>query len=198
MLVFWDERLVFLATPKTASTAIEVALESLAALAVQRPAALKHVPARDVRRFLLPWLETAAGGPFTTVALIREPVAWLGSWFRFGQREDEAETAASTVGLSFEDFARAWLAGARPEVGSQAAFLAGAGGERGVDRLFRYEAIAGFVHFLEERLGCEILLPKLKVSPAVALDLAAATRERLAAALAADYRLYAGAETGPA
>ena len=35
MLIFWDQRLVFLATPKAGSTAVEVALEPLASLAVQ-------------------------------------------------------------------------------------------------------------------------------------------------------------------
>ncbi len=37
MLVFWDQRLVVLATPKTGSSAIQTALESLAVLAIQRP-----------------------------------------------------------------------------------------------------------------------------------------------------------------
>lgn len=198
MLVFWDARLVFLATPKTASTAIEAALESLAAVAVQRPAALKHVPARDYRRFIAPWLEAAAGGPFTAVALIREPVDWLGSWYRYGQRDDPAEDGeASTRGMSFEAYAARYLAPRRAppaDVGSQAAFLCDASGRRAVDRLFRYEAIDALVHFLEERLGCEILLPKLKVSPAAALDLAPATRARLVEAFAPDYRLFAAAE----
>lgn len=47
----------------------------------------------------------------------------------------------------------------------------------------------------QERLGCEILLPKLKVSPEATLDLAPPTRERLAAAFASDYRLYECAES---
>jgi hypothetical protein len=42
MLVFWDQRLVFLATPKTGSTAIAMALEPLASVSVQRPPVLKH------------------------------------------------------------------------------------------------------------------------------------------------------------
>lgn len=42
MLIFWEPRLVFLATPKAGSTAVEAALEPLAAVAVQRPGAMKH------------------------------------------------------------------------------------------------------------------------------------------------------------
>lgn len=37
MLVFWKERLVFLATPKTGTTAIEAALQPLANLSIQNP-----------------------------------------------------------------------------------------------------------------------------------------------------------------
>ena len=51
MLVFWDQRLAFLATPKTGSTAIAAALESLAAVSIQRPPLLKHTTVHRYRRF---------------------------------------------------------------------------------------------------------------------------------------------------
>lgn len=192
MLVFWDQRLVFLATPKTASTAIEVALESLATLAIQRPAELKHTPAHRYRRFLAPFLERQARAPFTVVALMREPVDWLGSWYRYRQRDDIADPARSTQGLSFEEFVTAYLSDPRPafaDVGSQARFLSSGGG-LGVDRLFRYEALDAFLEFLEDRLGCEIVLPQINVSPQGDLALSPATRARLEREAAEDFRLY--------
>jgi hypothetical protein len=54
MLVFWEARLAFLATPKTGSTAIAAALESLAAVSVQRPPLLKHTTVHRYRRFIGP------------------------------------------------------------------------------------------------------------------------------------------------
>ena len=45
MLVFWRQRLVFLATPKTASTSIEEALAPIAAIVMLRPPQLKHTNA---------------------------------------------------------------------------------------------------------------------------------------------------------
>ena len=180
MLVFWEQRLAFLATPKTGSTAIAAALESLAAVSIQRPPLLKHTTVHRYRRFIGPYLEAASKDQFTLVALMREPRDWLGSWYRFRQRE-ETPAGKSTAGMSFDDFVRAWCQDPRPEVadvGSQAKFLRPRQGV-GVDRLFRYEEIDTFVHFLEDRLGCEILLPRLNVSPPGATELSAATEALL-------------------
>lgn len=166
MLVFWDARLAFLATPKTGSTAIAAALESLAAVSIQRPPVLKHTTVHRFRRFVGPYLQAASKADWTLVALMREPRDWLSSWYRFRQRE-EIESSRSTRAMSFDDFVRGWCSDPRPDfadVGSQGRFLRPRQGQ-GVDRLFRYEEIDTFVHFLEERLGCEIILPRLNVSP---------------------------------
>ena len=192
MLVFWEQRLAFLATPKTGSTAIAAALESLAAVSIQRPPLLKHTTVHRYRRFIGPFLEAASKDNFTLVALMREPKDWLGSWYRFRQRE-ETEAGRSTKGMSFDDFVRAWCQNPRPDfadVGSQGKFLRPRQGQ-GVDRLFRYEEIGAFVQFLEERLGCEIILPRLNVSPPGATDLSAETEVLLRETAAEDFGLYA-------
>lgn len=192
MLVFFEQRLAFLATPKTGSTAIAAALESLAAVSIQRPPLLKHTTVHRYRRFIGPYLEAASKDSFTLVALMREPKDWLGSWYRFRQRE-ETEAGKSTRGMGFDDFVRAWCQDPRPDfadVGSQARFLRPRQGQ-GVDRLFRYEEIDSFVHFLEERLGCEIILPRLNVSPPGATELSAETEALLREVAAEDFALYA-------
>ncbi|MCX7288862.1 MAG: hypothetical protein NTW20_15290 [Rhodobacterales bacterium] len=142
MLVFYDQRLAFLATPKTGSTAIAAALESLASVSIQRPPLLKHTTVHRYRRFIGPYLEAASKDTFTLVALMRDPRDWLGSWYRFRQR-DGTDPERSTADMSFDDFVRAWCQTPRPlvaEVGSQGKFLRPRQGV-GVDRLFRYEAI---------------------------------------------------------
>jgi hypothetical protein len=194
MLIFWKERLVFLANTKAGSTSIAAALESLAQVSVQRPAALKHTTAASYRQFIAPWIEAQAGGPFTTVALMREPIDWLGSWYRARQRDDSDGTAESTAGMGFADFSEATLSAAPPpctHLPGQAAFLAADEGRTPlVDHIFRYEAIDRFVHFLEERLNFAITLPHLNVSPHSPVTLESQLHDRLAAHLAADYRLY--------
>lgn len=192
MLVFWEQRLAFLATPKTGSTAIAAALELLAAVSIQRPPLLKHTTVHRYRRFIGPFLEAASKDSFTLVALMREPKDWLGSWYRFRQRE-ETEAGKSTRGMSFDDFVRAWCQDPRPDfadVGSQGKFLRPRQGI-GVDRLFRYEEIETFVHFLEDRLGCEIILPRLNVSPPGTMELSATTEALLREVAAEDFGLYA-------
>ena len=198
MLVFWRPRLVFLATPKTGTTAIEAALDSMAAVSIPRPSALKHTSVHRYHRFLRPYLEEAASAPFTVVAMMREPRDWLGSWYRYRQRDGIVNPAKSTRNISFDDFVQAYCRDVRPEfanVGSQARFLKGSG-ERWVDRLFRYEDIASFVHFLEETLDCEIVLPRLNVSPAGSLDLSDKTAQLLQDFAAADFRMYRTLKSG--
>jgi hypothetical protein len=190
MLVFWDQRLVFLATPKAGSTAIAAALEPLAAVSMQRPDVLKHTNVRGFAAHVAPLLQNAAGGPFAAVALIRHPKTWLGSWYRQGQR-DRADHA--TQGVSFDRFVQDWCADTPPayaDVGHQAAFLAPGPQGQWLDRLFRYEEIDGFVHYLEERLEFEIILPRLNVSPPGDLALSAATEALLTQKAAADFALY--------
>ena len=193
MLVFWDQRLVFLATPKAGSTALAAALESLAAVSVQRPPVLKHTTARRYHRFVGPYLKAASGETFTTVALMRDPIDWLGSWYRFRLREDVLDARMRTAGMSFDSFAQAYCQRPQPgfaNVGSQARFLAPEG-KPAVDRIFRYERMDEFVAFLEDRLGCVLTLPRLNVSPAADVTLSDATRAMLRTGMAADLALYA-------
>jgi hypothetical protein len=196
MLVFWHQQLTMLATPKTGTTAIEAALESMAHLAIQRPPQLKHATVRKYHRFIGPWLESAAGRPFTVIATMREPLDWLGSWYRYRQREDIGEERKSTAGMSFDEFVQLYCTEEPPPsvaVGSQANFLApkvDRNGEKGLDRLFLYERIDDLINFLEDRLNCEIILPRLNVSPEASLELDPATEARLRRHAATDFELY--------
>ncbi len=201
MLIFWKERLVFLANTRTGSSSIERALETLAHVSVQRPPALKHLPARQVQAHIAPLLTGVTGDGFTTVALMRDPVDWVGSWYRYRQRDDIAVAAGSTGGQTFADFVEAYVAGdvagftgaesgRNVPLGRQSDFLCDDAGQLIVDRVFRYEDIGAFIAFLDDRLGCEITLPRLNVSPASALQLPAPLDRRLRDHLAADYAIY--------
>lgn len=192
MLVFWKQRLVYLATPKTGTTAIEAALEPLASVVIQRPPELKHTSVSRYWKYLAPFLEKAADEDFMVVAVMREPIDWLGSWYRYRQRGGIVAPEKSTKGLSFDAFVEGYLSDPQPEfanVGWQSRFLVPERGP-GADRLFRYDDMGSFVHFLEERLDCEITLPRLNVSPAGATELSPAVRQRLRSRLARDFALY--------
>lgn len=203
MLIFFEKKLVFLATPKTGSTAIEAALEPLASLAVQRPPALKHADLDHYNAFIAPWLKAATGEDFTTVALMREPLDWLRSWYRFRLRDDDEDPVHEMEGISFEAFANGYLADPAPrprtgtgtdigtihaDIGSQSQFLCN--GERRVDRVFRYEDIEAFTDFMEERLDCALILPRLNVPPSVDVSLSPEAEARLKEVMSRDIALY--------
>lgn len=191
MLVFWEQRLAFLATPKTGSTAIESALEPLSALAITRPPLLKHTSVQRFHRFIGPYLEVASGHSFSVTAMMREPQDWLGSWYRYRSRDDAGDDK-TTSGMDFDSFVDAYCRDDPPDfaaVGSQARFLKQKKG-CGVDHLFRYEDIGAFVAFLEDRLDCAITLPRVNVSPNSAMDLSGATLDRLRTFCADDFELY--------
>ena len=166
MLIFWRQRLVILANPKTGTTALEEVLAPLAAVVVQRPPQLKHTGANKYHKFLAPYVGDGKEHTFQIVSVMREPVDWLGSWYRYRQRRDEA-SEKSTRHVSFDDFVRAWCQSSPPDfakVGSQANFLVPQGG-RQCDRIFRYERLGRFVGFLEHTLQTRIDLPQVNVSP---------------------------------
>lgn len=192
MLVFWDQRLVLLATPKCGSTAIAEALEALAVLSVQRPPGLKHTSVHRYHRFVGPYLAAASGERFSVAALMREPRDWLGSWYRYRRRDDPMPGVHSTRDMSFDAFVSAWCEDAPPAfaaVGSQERFLRPRHAE-GVDHLFRYEEIDHFVEFLEDRLACAISLPIVNVSPKAEMALQPETERRMLRKLAPDFALY--------
>lgn len=183
MLVFWKQRLVFLSVPKTGTTAWETALAPHASIAVLDPPELKHAPLYRYNRFFRPMFEKAAKtDTIETLAVMREPISWLGSWYRFRQRPFMQGKAQSTAGISFDDFVTAYMQGNPPafaNVGSQAKFLEPRPNGTAVDYLFRYEDPAGLLDFMQQRLEMEITLPRSNVSPEMDLPLSAAVERQL-------------------
>jgi hypothetical protein len=192
MLVFWRQGLVFLATPKTGSTAIESVLAPHAAVVITRPPQLKHANMQKYQRQLAPFLGDPGLEKLSTCALMREPLDWLGSWYRYRQRPEEVPDK-STLGMSFDEFVLAWCRKDQPEcarVGAQATFLTPEG-LRPVDHIFRYEDMPAFLRFLERRLGMPVVLPVENVSPEAELSLSADVAARLKTHAARDFALYA-------
>jgi len=193
VLVFWKERLVLLAMPKTGTTAIEGALAPRASMVLRDPPILKHAPVYRYRRFLQPFFEQAGGQQMETLAVVREPVEWLGSWYRYRGRDDLVGHPNSTRGISFDDFVTEFMKGKPAEfaaVGSQAKFLLTPEGQIGVDHLFRYEAQDRLIGFLESRLGMAITLPRLNVSPSVTLSLSSGVAAKLRQKCAAEFDVW--------
>ncbi|MGH1426034.1 MAG: gamma-glutamyl kinase [Pseudooceanicola sp.] len=193
MLVFSKARLVILSVPKTGTTAIEAALGPRADIWVQNPPDLKHAPVYRYNRFFRPVLERFVAPEMQVIAVMREPVSWLGSWWRFRQRPFMSGKANATHGVSFDDFVDAYCRGKRPgfaEVGSQAKFLEPQPNGTKVTRLFRYEDQATLLDFLENELDEKIALERKNVSPEIAMELSEEIAAKYRRKCAAEFELY--------
>ncbi len=201
MLVFSKAKLVFLSVPKTGSTAFHTALAPHAAIAVCDPPQLKHAPLYRYNRFYRPIVDKFIGDGLDIVAVVREPVSWLGSWYRYRQRPDTLGKANATHDISFDDFISAYCLTQRPafaKVGSQARFLAPMPNGLRVTHLFRYEDQNGLIDFLEGRLGASISPPRLNVSKGKPPALSEAMKARLHRARPEEFNLWNSIQPGGA
>lgn len=181
MLIFFKERLVLLSVPKTGTTAYQSALSKRADIVVSNPPELKHAPIFRYDRFFRPIFAKMFDVDMEIMAVVREPVDWLGSWYRYRQRPFLDGKPNSTSGLSFDEFVTAYSQGKRPDyanVGSQARFLTPRPNGAAIRHLFKYENQPAIRSFLENRLQTEINLERENVSPMMPLDLSPEVHER--------------------
>ncbi|MGC3939305.1 hypothetical protein ACOTTU_15990 [Roseobacter sp. EG26] len=191
MLIFLEKRLTFLATPKTGTTAVELALKPRAEIAFSK--GRKHINAMRYWTKIAPFLADTFDARPRTVAVMREPVEQLRSWYRYRSRHEEAAHPKSTKNISFDTFVLEVIAKAPREfalVGSQFAFLSDPSGRLLVQHLFAYERQAAFREFLSTQLDMPIELKQKNVSPPVNAPLSEAVYQRLRQARAAEFALY--------
>lgn len=193
MLVFYKERLVLLAVPKTGTSALQTALRDRADIVVADPPELKHAPVYRYNRFFRPMFEKVCDTDMETVAVMREPISWLGSWYRYRRRPFMIGKANATHDFSFDEFVQAYMRGNRPgfaNVGSQAKFLEPRPNGTSVTHMFRYEEPERLMDFLTDRLGSMPSLGHENVSPKMPLDLSVNTERKFRRKCAGELALY--------
>ena len=193
MLIFYKERLAFLSVPKTGTTAYEAALAGRADMVISDPPLLKHAPVYRYNRFIRPMFAKVCDAELELMAVMREPVSWLGSWYRYRQRPFMRGKANSTEGISFDDFVLAYLKGKKPgfaDVGSQANFMKAQPNGTGITHYFRYEDPERLNAFLAQRLQVTVTLQRLNVSLDMPLHLSDEVRARFIRKCAEEFDLY--------
>ena len=193
MLIFWKQKLAFLAIPKTGTSAYAQALAPVASLSLQDPPELKHAPLIRYNRFIRPMYEIVCNTQLDTMAVIQEPISWMGSWYRYRQRPFLKGKPTSTQDITFDTFARGYLQATPPayaHIGSQARFITPRAGTPPVTYLFRYENQSRLREFLEHRLETKILIPRHNASAQTPLHLSASIEQELIEKYQADFNLW--------
>jgi len=193
VLISYRARLGYLAIPKTGTTAIETCLRPECDIVLQGNAHGKHLNIAEYRRFIAPMLTYLGAPRIELCAVMREPLDWMRSWYRYRQRPEEPE-ASATRGISFETFIAAVLSPEQPTythyIGSQAEFLQGAAEAGLALHLFRHDDIGAFHRFLEERFARKLAFERLNVSPRIEAPLSSASARAFERHFSADFDLY--------
>ncbi|MFN4153058.1 MAG: gamma-glutamyl kinase [Paracoccaceae bacterium] len=195
MLVLETARLVYLANPKTATQSLRALLAPFAQ-ATPDETRHKHINARTYARKWADPIRARIGARPETFAVMREPMAHMGSWFRYRQREALRGHENSTHGLAFAAFVEARLSDDPPpfaRIGRQDRFLGFIDGGPPINYIFDYASLDLLLDFLSSRLGADLSLPHRNVSPTAddtALTLPAGLLARFRAAHSAEFALY--------
>lgn len=193
MLYFEKQNLVYLANPKTGTTALERALAPQAALVVAGPPGMRHVNLGAYRLTFEPFIARTTGATPQIFAVMREPLAHLLSWYRYRRRGRLRQPQKSTSDITPEAFLLETMKddpAPFARVGSQARFLGAEKGHRLPDFLFPYEHPALLGAFVRDRFGVDAIDPA-NVSPSETVEVDPAVVARLRAHMAEDFALYA-------
>lgn len=199
MIFLYQARLAILSQPKTGTTALDSALASRASIAVARPPDMKHINYRGFVKFVAPWIQAQTGlarKDYEIVSVMREPIDWLGSWYRFRTRERNDRKGNYTGEISFDQFITdvAKPKGMRPfhaRLGSPCGVALNGKESIGVDRIFPYEDLSGLYQLIEERTEEPVETTQMRVSPEMELTLSDEARAAIEKRLAFALRLHA-------
>lgn len=198
---------IVLSMPKCASSSLQQALTPVCDVRFKDH--MKHVDYAFVETWVLPMLRARrAPAPFAPriFCLMREPVDWLYSWYRYswdatGQPVAAAGTPSSRQAYpSFAAFLDAYFSPRPPRVGGvlrQTDFLRGRDGAPGPVEVFRFEDHARLVATLEGLCGQALDLKVTNKSrPRRDADLAGIDLLALRRRLASEYAVYEAIPAG--
>lgn len=195
MMSFVENGFVFLATTKTGSTSIQRAFRRYASLEVRRPPKMKHMPVRAFNAAWVPVFEFH-GFPresYELLAVVRHPVDWTASWWRYRSRPELRGEPTWTGETSFEEFAEKILA-RELRLGGHGRFVTDETGKVAVERVYRYEHLEEMVAWMADRLGIETpTLPRTNASPSRPVTMSRSLRHRLEEHYSRDMAVYENA-----
>jgi len=198
MLISKKFNFVFLSMQKCASNSIEAALRPYSDIILSvNP--FKHTNYRNYSKYLKPYLEEMASmGDAETICLVREPLSWLNSWYRFRSRPAlrnplHKNHRNSTYHISFEQFIEQYMTPnplSYANVGSQFDFARDDARSIGIDTIFCYEQMEHFVTYMREKTGIDLELDHFNISPKPDNTLSVKHENLLMQYIPDDFNLY--------
>lgn len=191
MLIFLRHNLAFLATPKTGSTAVEMALRPKAEVIFAKNR--KHVTAQRYQMRVRPFLDQTFGVSPQSFAVMRDPIEQIRSWYRYRHSGETETPEQSAKQMSFDEFVLGVIADNPPpacQIGSQFQFLTSDRGSVLAEHLFAYERQRIFRSFLDEQFKDQINLKPKNVSPSVPTPLSDDVAVALRTARQPEFALY--------
>ncbi|CAA0124409.1 Uncharacterised protein [BD1-7 clade bacterium] len=210
MLMSSHHSIAFLCNPKCASSSIEAALDRHCNVRMSKHPSIKHMNARVFQESFLPmYQQLMPKSQIETVCVIRDPVDWLFSWYRYRSRPALANTEHPkhrnyTGNIDFNEFIEGYLltgdlveesagekrAPAYARVGSQYDFIKDSNNDIGIDRIYPLERTDLLIRYLQQKLETRLKLKKLNQSPRQTMHLAPSLKHGLQEYLKADFSLY--------
>jgi hypothetical protein len=169
MLISFEKKFVFLCNSKCASTSTVAALEPHMNMKMWGRPQFKHIDYRTYKLISSGFKEAGLLSRDTvTVALMRDPLSWIRSWYTYRMRASLKGSDMYTGNVSFNDFILAYtMDQSRPKYAklrTQCDFLCDEGQQPGVDVIFDLKRTDLFEQFVAERFQTNFSLPKLNKS----------------------------------
>jgi hypothetical protein len=193
MLVSVEAKLAFLAMPKAGSTAIEHALKPYCDIIYSGRSDFTHMTARLFNSHMRTYFKHRKIDGIETTCLMRHPVSWLSSWYRYFGQDHFRDQPQSTADMTFDKFADIYLSMDNEAINAIARpwdFVRGRNGKLGVNRVFRYEDMPAFIEFLEKRFGRKLHVELENVSPERPTALSAKMLRQVEEYFALEFDIY--------
>ena len=190
----------FLCMPKCASTSIEAAIKKFCNINFSGHPTIKHINAQVFSESILAaHQKLVPSSNIESFCLIREPLEWIESWYRFRTRDQLKDPRHPnhknyTGNISYNDFIKEYISEGKRKsfanLRTQYKFLSLNNGQIGVDHIIPMDRLDLVTNLLSEKLEQKIKIRKKNVSPRVPVPLERGIEEKLRQYLAKDIAVY--------
>ncbi len=196
----------FICVPKTGSTSVGNILAEHSSINYDWKPSLKHMGAQVFHDHVMLFHKSLF--PETAIesfCIMREPVDWVTSWYKYRSRKELLSFTNNprlkhrptlycgdlTIESFIEEVVKEGQKAPFAKILTQSRYIRLDNGEVGMDKVFRYEnGMEPVEEYISNKMGREIQIPKLNVSPHRNTDISLELIERLKDKFKADCELY--------